>query len=218
VRRPRTSTDWWFYGLAACIALMTAAIVLCAVERHSLVRETGMLREQINVMQHEPATGGAEVPIPQVLSGSGWRFPIAESDYLVLTSPFGVRVSPLLHVEMYHQGLDIAGAWRSQVVAVADGVVVEHWPPPDGYYRGHSIYGGMVRLEHDDGKQTLYAHLSWSRVHTGDTVRAGQVIGRVGVTGKCTGAHLHFEVIAPDGERLNPLLYIEEPAQLRKVR
>lgn len=211
MRRKRTMTDWYLYGLGACVALMAAALVLTVVSRRGLELETGMLREQINVMQHESATGGAEVPVPQILAGSGWRFPIAESDYLVLTSPFGVRVSPLLHVEMYHQGLDIAGAWRSQVVAVADGIVVEHWPPPDGYWKGHEVLGGMITIEHVDGMQTLYAHLSWTRVHTGDTVRTGEVIGRVGATGKCTGAHLHFECIAPDGERLNPLLYVDLP-------
>ena len=207
MRRKRTVRDWWLYGLLACLALMSAGLALCLIDRAAAQQEIGILNEQLE-QREEPATGGAEVPIPEVVAGPEWRFPIASSDYRMLTSPFGHRVSPLLHVEMYHTGLDIAATWRAQVVAVADGVVVEHWPPPDGYYRGHDIYGGMITLEHADGIRTLYAHLSWSRVNTGDQVRAGEVIGRVGNTGKSDGAHLHLEVIAPDGTPLNPDLYV----------
>jgi len=207
------------YGLAACVLLMFAMLMFYGAERAGLMREIEDLREQIQ-SEAEPGTGGAEVPIPQVVAdGPEWRFPIAASDYRVLTSPFGHRISPLLHVEMFHQGLDIAAVWRAQVVAVADGVVVIHWPPPGtpspggGVYQGHDVYGGMVEIEHADGARTLYAHMSWTRVHTDDAVRAGEVIGRIGDTGKCTGAHLHFEVIGPSGERLNPLLYVENPEE-----
>jgi len=212
MRRKRTQTDWWLYGLLACLALLAAALGLYVLAHHGLLQENADLREQLNAQSTpELATGGAEVPIPEFTASADWRFPVADSDYLVLTSPFGYRVSPLLNVEMYHTGLDIAAAWKAQVVAVADGTVVEHWPPPDGYWRGHDVYGGMVEVEHADGMRTLYAHLSWTRIHTGDRVRAGEVIGRIGNTGKSDGQHLHLEVIAPDGERLNPLLYIKDP-------
>ena len=212
MRRKRTVRDSWFYALLACIALMAAALVFDGIEHSRLLQENADLREQLNAQSTpEPATGGAEIPIPEFVASANWRFPVADSDFLVLTSPFGYRVSPLLNVEMYHTGLDIAAAWKAQVVAVADGTVVEHWPPPDGYWRGHNVYGGMVEIEHADGMRTLYAHLSWTRIHTGDHVRAGEVIGRIGNTGKSDGQHLHLEVIAPDGQRLNPLLYIEDP-------
>ena len=64
-------------------------------------------------------------------------------------------------------------------------------------------------IEHEGGITTLYAHLSWTRVHTGDYVREGEVIGRIGDTGKSDGQHLHIEVLNAEGERLNPLLYFQ---------
>lgn len=143
-------------------------------------------------------------------------FPLAEEDFKELTSPYGWRISPLLRVLAHHDGVDIEGVYRAQVVAVADGWVDEYWPPPDGWFRGHPTYGGLVVLRHPDGSRTLYAHLSeiyvvgWQRVH------AGQVLGRVGMTGKAVGIHLHFEIIL-DGARVNPLLYIALPAGARRV-
>lgn len=178
--------------------------------------ENEHLKRDIQSMQSEqPQEGGAETaefPTPREFE-SRFTFPIAESDYLELTSPFGYRVSPILGVEMYHQGLDVAATWRAQVVAAADGVVVEHWPPPDGYFRGHDVYGGLVVVEHSDGWRSLYAHLSETRVNTGDWVRAGTVLGRVGATGLSRGAHLHFELIDADGRRVNPLLYVSPRGQ-----
>jgi len=222
MRRKRTLTDWLLYGMAAIAILASAWATMYQInQRIEMRRDLDDLREQLRDGQAEEpaAVGGAEIPIPRAASVAGWRFPIAPEDYLALTSPFGYRVSPLLHVEMYHQGLDIAATWRAQVVAVADGVVAIHWPPPGtpypggGVYAGHATYGGMVTIEHGDGARTLYAHMSLTRVHTGDTVRAGEVIGRVGDTGKSAGEHLHFEVMAPDGERLNPLLYVVDPTK-----
>jgi len=214
MRRKRTYTDWIIYGLIAGVLLLLAGIICMGIELASVKVDNAALlhdREQ----ETDTATGGLEIPVPafvpQTTDMDLWQFPIAQEDYRVLTSPFGIRVSPLLHVEVVHQGVDIAAAWRSQVVAVADGTVVEHWPPPDGYYRGHDVYGGLVVLEHAGGTRSLYAHLSWSRVHTGQHVRAGEVIGRIGNTGRSYGEHLHFGIYSPDGDPLNPLLYCEVP-------
>ena len=205
-------TERRFYQIALGVVALFAVglLVLCVWQR---AERTTLLAEMQAIAQAPPttATGGAETVTPRIVPVAQWRFPLADEDYLALTSPYGYRVSPLLHVEAHHDGLDIAGVWRAQVVAVADGQVVEHWPPPDGYWRGHDVLGGMVRIRHADGTQTLYAHLSWTRVHTGDRVRAGQVIGRVGDTGKSDGQHLHFEVISPTDDRLNPLLYVRTP-------
>lgn len=162
----------------------------------------------------EAATGGAERTPPQPGPELRWRWPLHDGDTYALTSPYGYRVSPLLGIEMWHDGLDIAGVWRAQVVAVAAGRVVEHWPPPDGYWRGHDVYGGYVVLEHEGGMQTAYAHLSWTRVHTDDWIAAGEVIGRIGDTGMSTGTHLHFEVRDTEGAALNPLLYVQVPTTL----
>ncbi len=220
MRRQRTLADWLWWGFAALVIMASAfATVYQITVRIEMRRDIDDLREQLHDQQiEEPAAiGGAEIPIPEIVPVFDWAFPIATEDYLTLTSPFGYRVSPLLRVEMYHQGLDIAATWRAQVVAVADGVVAIHWPPPGtpypggGAYAGHDIYGGMVTIEHVDGTRTLYAHMLSTRVHTGNVVRAGEVIGRVGNTGKSDGEHLHFEVLSPDGDALNPLLYVGDP-------
>lgn len=172
--------------------------------------ENEELRKEMVELQNSESTnsGGAEtVPNePQMNVQSNYIFPIAEEDFLSYTSPYGLRVSPILNVEMKHEGLDIAGVWRSQVVSVADGVVVEHWPPPDGYYKGHPVYGGLIIVDHGDS-QSLYAHLAWTRVHQGMKVAAGEIIGRIGNTGMADGNHLHFELIM-ENETVNPLLYL----------
>lgn len=218
MRRPRTTADWWLYGFALLALMLFAAIVLTSIERRVMARDVEELRREIEDRPTAEPTGGAEIPIPEFAASPDWLFPIAPQDYMQLTSPFGYRVSPLLDVEMYHLGLDIASTWRAQVVAVADGFIPPdgHWPPPDEYWKGHPTYGGVILIEHENGVSTLYAHLSWTRVHQGDFVRAGEVIGRVGNTGESDGEHLHIEVLAPgadieQGERLNPALYVEIP-------
>ena len=179
----------------------------------------------------EEAVGGAELPFfhDVAVDDVEFLFPVAESDFLRFTSPYGTRVSPILNIELVHLGIDIAATWRAEVVSVADGVVVEHWPPPGtphpsgGVFRGHPIYGGAVLIEHDNGVRTLYAHLHSTRVNstTQRYVRAGEPIGRIGNTGRSIRDHLHFEVIVnvtgetpymvEDGDRVNPLLYIPDP-------
>lgn len=198
---------------ALCVVLLAITIVLYG-RAVAYSEEIGVLRTELAEATRDPAPqevreGGAETdPPPRQVVTSEYTFPIAESDYLTLTSPYGYRVSPILAVERYHQGIDVAATWRAQVVAAADGVVVEHWPPPDGYYRGHDVYGGFLVIEHENGWRTAYAHLSETRVHTGWTVSAGEVIGRVGSTGRSRGDHLHFEILDAAGQWQNPLLYV----------
>lgn len=200
----------------AMLVLLALILLALAGLIFNLARENYKLRDEVARLQEsmvEDATGGAERVVAPPQPEPQWRFPIADGDYLALTSPHGYRVSPLLEIEMWHDGLDIAGVWRSQVVAVADGVVVEHWPPPDGYWSGHPVLGGMVVLEHNNGLRTVYGHLSYTRVHTGHRVTAGQVIGRIGNTGRSNGPHLHLEVRGSDGATLNPLLYVRIPEE-----
>lgn len=139
-------------------------------------------------------------------------FPIDPDDFLRYTSPFGLRTSPFFGVEVHHTGVDIATIWRAQVVAVEDGEVVEHYPPPGNHggreFRGHDTYGAMILIDHGDF-ESLYAHMDSTNVRTGQIVNKGDMIGRVGSTGRTTGNHLHFELFIED-ERVNPLLYMEE--------
>lgn len=199
--------------LVVVLAVILLGVLLVADRRLRTANEIiESLTEQIAEIESQSTqTGGLETEPPEIeLVDSEYRFPIASSDFLRLTSPFGLRVSPIVHVERYHEGVDIAAAWHAQVVSVADGVVVEHWPTPDGYYRGHPVFGGYVVIQHANGWTSSYAHLSWTRVHQGDHIRAGEVIGRVGHTGEADGDHLHFELHDATGEAVNPLLYVQE--------
>ena len=74
-------------------------------------------------------------------------------------------------------------------------------------------YGNMVEIDHGNGLATRYGHLSEIDVHVGDEVRTGQVIGRIGSTGRSTGPHLHYETRV-DGEAVNPQKFLEAGAKL----
>lgn len=103
-----------------------------------------------------------------------------------LTSAFGTRVHPIFGFARFHRGVDYAAAWGTPVAATADGRVTE-----TGWNGG---YGRQVRIDHPGGLTTTYSHLSGIDVATGETVRAGDTIGRIGSSGLSTGPHLHFEV------------------------
>lgn len=100
-----------------------------------------------------------------------------------------------------HSGIDIAGPGckGSPALAACDGVVVR----ADTY----GAYGKCVIIDHGNGVETLYAHLSSISVSVGDVVSAGDTVGKIGSTGNTTGPHLHFEVRI-DGESVNPLLFV----------
>jgi murein DD-endopeptidase MepM/ murein hydrolase activator NlpD len=136
---------------------------------------------------------------------SAWSIELQSPlDSYAVSSSVGYRTDPMGGTEEFqlHKGIDMVGPHHALVKAAADGVVVEHWPPPNGYFKGHPIYGGLVVIDHGNGFLTMYAHLSSTSVKTGQEVRAGQVIGRQGDTGNATGEHLHFEVI------VNPLVLL----------
>lgn len=158
-----------------------------------------------------PAVGGMESavkePIQEEPPDHRLQFPVAEEDWW-LSSPYGVRVSPFSGILRHHEGVDITAVEQAQVVAVADGQVVEWWPPPDGHFKGHPKMGGMIRIKHADGIESVYGHLGNTYIRGWERVKAGQVIGRIGSTGISTGPHLHFE-LRIDGELVNPLLYLD---------
>ncbi len=99
-----------------------------------------------------------------------------------------------------HTGVDIACSWGTSVRAADGGRVTR-------VQYGRTGYGYNIIIDHGNGKQTLYGHLSEIDVDQGQYVSQGQVIGKEGSTGRSTGPHLHFEVIV-GGSRVNPLSYI----------
>ncbi|MEA2599603.1 MAG: hypothetical protein QOF89_595 [Acidobacteriota bacterium] len=117
----------------------------------------------------------------------------------ILTSGFGYRSDPLTHGRGVHQGVDIAAAAGQPVRASADGIVIQA-----GEVNG---LGQAVYVAHGFGVTTRYGHMSRIEVRPGQRVKRGDVVGRVGNTGRSTGYHLHYEVRV-DGDPVNPLAYI----------
>jgi len=114
-----------------------------------------------------------------------------------LSSRFGMRKHPILGYTRMHKGLDFAAAPGTPVMAAGQGVVeMAGW---------NGAYGKYVRIRHSDGYSTAYAHMSslGKSMRKGMRVRQGQVIGYVGTTGRSTGPHLHYEVLAY-GKQVNP--------------
>ena len=113
-----------------------------------------------------------------------------------VTSAFGWRRHPITHEVKFHQGVDLRAAYGQEVQAAAAGKVV--------FSGDQGGYGATVVVQHEDGMKTRYAHLSARLVKQGDSVAAGESLGRAGRSGRATGTHLHFEVIAADGQRVQP--------------
>lgn len=116
-----------------------------------------------------------------------------------MSSPFGRRSDPLTGRLTVHKGVDFAAKAGSEVVAVAAGVITAA--------DRRSGYGNVVEISHADGYVTLYAHNQSNQVQVGDLVQRGQVIAKVGRTGRSSGYHVHFEV-TKNGRLVNPASYI----------
>ncbi|MBO4759127.1 MAG: M23 family metallopeptidase [Spirochaetaceae bacterium] len=104
----------------------------------------------------------------------------------VLTSSFGMRISPITGMEKFHQGVDLAAPIGTPVLAARGGIVETTGTD--------TVYGNYIVLKHDNSTQSLYAHLSAIDVKMGMRVEKGNTIGKVGTTGWSTGPHLHFEM------------------------
>ncbi len=117
-----------------------------------------------------------------------------------LTSKFGPRKAPTKGASSYHKGVDWAIASGSSVYASSGGVVTKA-----GWGSG---YGYVVYIDHGNGTETRYAHLSKVLVSKGQRVKQGERIAKSGNTGVSTGPHLHFELIM-NGNRVDPLKYIQ---------
>jgi len=125
--------------------------------------------------------------------------PLGYPVYGRITSHIGWRKNPFGGGYEFHTGIDIYAPYGSKVRATADGVVVFA-----GWY---GDYGKTVIIRHPSGYLTLYAHLSQIDVKEGQKVKAGDVVGRVGSTGRSTGPHLHYEVIK-DNKPIDPSKFL----------
>jgi len=121
-----------------------------------------------------------------------------------LTGTFGGRPDPFTGEPAFHQGLDISTEKGQPVYATANGQV------ESAAYTGE--YGNLITVRHDFGLSTRYGHLSRFNVKPGSSVKRGDIIGYVGSTGRSTGAHLHYEIMA-NGKLINPLQLLTQPAK-----
>ena len=124
--------------------------------------------------------------------------PIPKGKFRNISSGFGYRRDPILGIPRFHAGMDFAARRGTEIVSTGDGVVEF-----SGYRSG---YGYTVIIDHGFGYKTLYGHCSKLLVKTGESVKRGTSIARVGSTGKSTGMHLHYEVIR-NGRKVNPINY-----------
>ncbi|MCR9255065.1 MAG: peptidoglycan DD-metalloendopeptidase family protein [Alphaproteobacteria bacterium] len=136
-----------------------------------------------------------------ILDGVLRAMPLAEplEDYW-LTSRFGIRRDPINGRKSRHNGVDLAGRYRSPVMATAPGKVTKA-----GWMAG---YGRIVEVDHGQGFKTRYAHLSKVKRERGDIVEKGDTVGLLGSSGRSTGPHVHYEVLK-DGKPINPWRFIK---------
>ncbi len=125
---------------------------------------------------------------PSIWPARGW-----------ISSRFGYRISPFTNKKEFHRGLDICTKMGSPIIASADGIVTSA--------KKDYGYGNIITLNHHHGLKTRYAHLKKFLVKKGQSVKRGDKIGLVGLTGRTTGPHLHYEVHL-NGVPVDPLRYI----------
>ncbi|MEP4195401.1 MAG: M23 family metallopeptidase [Aliishimia sp.] len=121
-------------------------------------------------------------------------------DAFRFTSAFGPRRDPKTGGRRMHKGVDFAASNGTPIYSTADGVVVHA-----GWSSG---YGRLIKIQHEFGIETRYAHLSRMRVNVGQRVSRGERIGDMGASGRVTGVHLHYEVRV-GGNAVNPMIYIK---------
>ncbi len=186
-------------------------------ETAQAVRELGL-----NPARFHSARGGVGGPLEEVDSAdpqfrelfASWRqleqleqgvvaIPSARPvrDSIRFTSAFGVRSDPFRGRAAMHGGIDLAGPVGTPIYATADGIVQR-----SEYNRGG--YGNLVEINHGQGIQTRYGHMSRLIAQAGQRVRRGELIGLMGSTGRSTGSHLHYEVRI-DGRAVNPIPFMQ---------
>ena len=151
----------------------------------------GLERRLRNVRKDVERQEALAAATPSIWPAHGW-----------LTGTFGGRPDPITGEPEFHEGLDISASKGQPVYATANGRV------ESATYSGN--YGNLLVIRHDFGLATKYGHLKAFNVAAGATVHRGDVIGFVGSTGRSTGSHLHYEILA-SGKLLNPLPLLTQP-------
>jgi murein DD-endopeptidase MepM/ murein hydrolase activator NlpD len=125
--------------------------------------------------------------------------PVSNKDLSRIASGFGYRVDPVYKTVKMHAGLDFAAPQGTPIYATANGTVMVAGNTANGY-------GNHVVINHGYGYETLYGHMVKVKVHSGQKVKRGEIIGWVGSTGKSTGPHCHYEV-HKNGQHVDPVYF-----------
>ncbi|HEX3375248.1 MAG TPA: M23 family metallopeptidase [Candidatus Acidoferrales bacterium] len=161
--------------------------------------------EQFNFLQKNAAQASLPAGSLQLMATSGLgdltSTPTLWPVIGHLTGTFGERMDPFSGEGAFHTGVDISSQYGDSVRSSADGVVVEA--------DERSGYGRLVVVDHGFGVSTYYGHLSSFRVVVGQQIRRGDAIGNVGVSGRSTGPHVHYEVRI-NGAPVNPMRYLRQ--------
>lgn len=165
------------------------------LEITSLEDQLAQEEKQLNIL--ESLTLGHHIQNNSYLSGrpivKGW-----------LSSYYGVRKDPFNGRPAMHKGVDFAGKEDAPIIATASGVVT--WASE------RYGYGNLIEIEHGGGFKTRYGHNKLLLVSLGDVVEKGQVIARMGSTGRSTGPHVHYEILRNDTQ-INPVKYVYRKAK-----
>ncbi|GAA6170489.1 hypothetical protein NBRC116592_01590 [Colwellia sp. KU-HH00111] len=161
------------------------------------VLDNSLAHEENQLHMLESLTLGHHIENTRYLSGrpitKGW-----------LSSYFGMRKDPFNGRAAMHKGIDFAGKEDGDIIATASGVV--SWS--DDRYG----YGKLIEINHGDGLKTRYGHNKELLVNVGDVVTKGQVIAKMGSTGRSTGPHVHYEILH-NNKQINPLKFVYRKAK-----
>jgi len=178
---------------AAAVATILPTALTSPEDTFGVLRDLlgGLENRLVNVRQEVERREALAAATPSIWPAHGW-----------VSGWFGGRSDPFTGESGFHQGLDISLEKGQPIYATADGAV------ESAGYSGD--YGNMVVVAHGFGLSTRYGHLSRFAVSTGEVVKRGQIIGYVGATGRATGPHVHYEILA-GGRLLNPLQLLTQP-------
>jgi len=164
-------------------------------------QESGPLQESLNLLN-------ANVDHLQDLQHLISKLPLdAPLHQFELNSGFGVRKDPFTGQLAQHLGLDMGTSYKSTVTSPGEGRVI--------HVVFDGSYGRMVEIDHGMGLVTRYAHLARALVKEGDRIERGTEVGQVGCSGRCSGPHLHYEVIY-NGQHVNPLKFLKAGSDVFK--
>lgn len=174
---------------------------------NSLTEQEKATKEKIETYQEELDLINLEMLLSSMENNDsiyvGGIFLWPTPGYYTITSPFGMRLHPILKTYRVHTGMDIGAPMGTYILAANSGVVSK---------ATYSVsYGNLVMINHGNGISTAYAHGSEILVEEGQEVKRGDIIMKVGSTGWSTGPHLHFEIIV-NGTKIDPYPYVTKTA------